>query len=78
VRVLRFRHGRLTFVLSEPATVHVTVMRGNSAVRRLTVTAEPGPNALALNLRRGSYRVVLSATDAAGNAARPASARVKR
>jgi hypothetical protein len=77
VRTVRLRSGRLTFVLSEPATVRVTVMRGSSAVRRLTVTAEPGPNALALKLRRGRYRVVLSATDAAGNAARPASARVK-
>jgi hypothetical protein len=77
VRTVRLRSGRLTFVLSEPATVRVTIMRGSSAVRRLTVTAEAGANALAIKLRRGRYRVVLSATDAAGNAARPASARVK-
>jgi hypothetical protein len=77
VRTVRLRSGRLTFVLSEPATVHLTIMRGSSAVRRLTVRAEAGANALALQLRRGRYRVVLSATDAAGNAARPASARVR-
>jgi hypothetical protein len=77
VRTVRLRGGRLTFVLSEPATVRVTIMRGSSAVRRLTVTAEAGANALAIKLRRGRYRVVLSASDAAGNAARPASARVK-
>jgi hypothetical protein len=76
VRALRLRRGRLSFVLSEPATARVTVMRGSSVVRRLTVAAEAGTNALALKLRRGRYRVVLSATDAAGNAARPASVRV--
>jgi Lysyl oxidase len=78
VRAVRVRRGRLTFVLSEPATVHVTILRGRSAVRRLTVTGDAGANVLALKLRRGRYRVVLAATDAAGNAARPASARVRR
>jgi hypothetical protein len=65
-------------VLSEPARVRVTVLRGGSAVRRMTVTGDAGRNALALKLRSGRYRVVLGATDAAGNAARPVSARVRR
>jgi hypothetical protein len=79
VRTIRLRHARLTWVLSEPATVRITVLRGSTVVRRLTVKAEAGPNALALKLklRRGSYRLVLSATDAAGNAARSTSARGK-
>jgi hypothetical protein len=77
VEAVRARHGRLTFALSEVATVRVTVLRGKAAVRHLTVTGDAGANALALNLRRGRYRVVLAATDAAGNAARPASVRVR-
>jgi hypothetical protein len=45
-------------------------------VRRLTVKADTGANALALKLKRGNYRVVMSATDAAGNA-RSTSARAR-
>jgi hypothetical protein len=78
VRSVRLRGRRLTFVLSEPARVRLTVLRGSAVVRRATVTSDAGANAFALKLAHGRYRVVLAATDAAGNAARPVSVRVRR
>jgi hypothetical protein len=78
VRSVRLRGSALAFVLSEPARVRVTVLRGNKVLRRLTVTGDAGANQLALRLRRGRYRVVLAATDNAGNAASPVSVRIRR
>ena len=68
----------LRFRISEPATVHVSVLRGGRVVRRITVHARAGVNAVALrSLRPGRYRVALVATDAAGNAARAVTTRVR-
>jgi hypothetical protein len=70
-RVLASRGRLLRFRLSEPATVHVSFLRGSRVVRRLTIHARAGVNAVRLrSLRRGRYRVALVATDAAGNAAK--------
>ena len=77
-RVLAPRGRRLRFRLSEPATVRVSVLRGDRVVRRLSLRGRAGVNAVGLGaLRRGRYRVALVATDAAGNAARAVMTRIR-
>jgi hypothetical protein len=73
------RHGRtLRLRLSEPATVRVTVLRGSHVVRRITLHARRGLNAVPLRgLRRGHYRIALVATDAAGNAGKAVVTRIR-
>ena len=68
------KKGRLSFSLSEPAAVRITLERRKGKtfkrvgkVRRLAGAA--GANAVRLGkLKKGRYRVSLAATDAAGNA----------
>jgi hypothetical protein len=75
---VRVRSGLLRFKLSEAAMVRVDVLRGSGVVRRLTLHAAPGVNSVALRvLRPGVYRLVVLATDRAGNAARALSMRVR-
>jgi hypothetical protein len=63
------RHGRtLRFVLDEPATVRLSLLRRGRVVQRRTLRGRRGVNAV--RLRRGRYRVALLAVDASGNAAR--------
>ena len=58
--------------------MRVSVLRGDRVVRRLTIRARAGVNAVSLGaLRRGRYRVALVATDAAGNAARAVMTRIR-
>ena len=67
---------KLSFRLSEPATVKVTVQRKVKrgrrtrlvAARTLTLKGRAGTNAVKVKkLKPGSYRLTLKATDAAGN-----------
>lgn len=72
-RVTRARVTRrsLSFRLSEAAVVRVAIVRSDRTVRRLTVHGERGTNVVGLRrLRRGVYRIALSARDASGNASR--------
>jgi plastocyanin len=63
---------RVTFKLDEPAQV-VGKLRGPKTRRTLTLAAKVGTNVLALpKLASGRYKLVLTATDAAGNASLPA------
>jgi multicopper oxidase len=59
------------FTLSEPAAVTLTVKRGKRTIAKLARAAAAGTNTLKLRkrLRRGRYRVIARAIDAAGNAA---------
>lgn len=76
VRAVRCRPMTLRYVLSEAATVTFTVLRRNRRVRTFRADGEAGPNLRRLRLRRrGAYRVLLVAVDAAGNASRPGSVR---
>jgi hypothetical protein len=69
--VLAHRGRLLRFGLSEPAVVHVSLLRAGSVVRRLVVHGRAGVNTVALRgLRGGRYRVALVAVDAAGNGAK--------
>ena len=69
---------RLTFRLSEAATVRIVVVRRVEGRRRATtrfvvpISGHAGTNALRLSqwLRRGRYRVTITAVDAAGNRSR--------
>jgi hypothetical protein len=62
----------------EAAMVRVNVLRGSGVVRRLTLHAAPGVNSVALRvLRPGVYRLVVVATNRAGNAACALSMRVR-
>jgi len=75
---VRFRSGTISFRLRESAVVHVSVLRGGRIVRRLTLHATPGANSVSVGrLPVGRYRLVLLATDDAGNTARPVSKRVR-
>jgi hypothetical protein len=72
----RVRARRLRFRLSEAATLRITILRGGRVVRRLRVRGREGANAMRLpKLRRGRYRLVIAATDRAGNAARTVTTR---
>ena len=76
---IRVKGRRLSFAVDEDATVVLTlVWSGHRAVHRtLRVTA--GRHAARLPaLHRGSYRVTLLATDAAGNRSRPVFRRFRR
>ena len=71
---IRRRAPRLTFTLSEAASVRVKVQRRVGkrfkTLRTVTIAGRAGANRKALGKlpRRGTFRVVLTATDAAGNA----------
>lgn len=68
VRRVRLRARSLRFRLSEAATVRVTISRRGRVIRRLKVKGRRGANSVRLRrLRRGKYRVRLTARDAAGN-----------
>jgi hypothetical protein len=64
---------RVTFKLDEAAQV-VGKLRGPKTRRTFTLAAKAGTNVLKLprKLAGGRYRLVLTATDAAGNASLPA------
>lgn len=66
---LRFANRRLTFKLSEPATVRITFKRRGRKAGAVTRRAVAGANRVKVprRLRAGRYRAVLIATDAAGN-----------
>jgi Ca2+-binding RTX toxin-like protein len=72
----RFRRKRFRYALSEPATVTIVVRRRISGrfrrVKALRVSARRGANRTRFAPhRRGRYRAVLQAVDAAGNASAP-------
>jgi hypothetical protein len=62
------RSGVVTFSLSAPARVTVTVTRAGKRVGRKTVSGKKGTNRVRLGkkVRKGSYKVSLSAVDASG------------
>jgi hypothetical protein len=62
------RSGVVTFSLSAPARVVVTVTRGGKRVGRKTVSAKKGTNRVRLGkkVKAGRYKVSLSAVDASG------------
>jgi predicted phage tail protein len=71
------RRGTLRFVLSQAATVRITVLRGGKRVRVLTAMARAGANRVRLpGLRAGTYRVAVVAIDGSGNASRVKTRRV--
>jgi hypothetical protein len=70
------RDGRLRFVLTEAASVNVSLLRGDQVVRRLALHAERGANSVAVRLRPGRYELIMLATDQSGNSARPVRMRV--
>jgi plastocyanin len=72
VAVTRVRKGaRVRFRLSEAGKVTIKLTRGGHAAKTRTVQARKGTSSATINgLRAGSYRVQVSATDLAGNAAR--------
>jgi len=73
VRVRRVRRGaRVTFRLSEPATVTLRFKkrRSGKVVRTVHLQARPGRRTVAVRssrLRRGRFTIELQARDAAGN-----------
>ena len=72
---LALRHRRFRFVLSEPATVRITIERRRKpgrGRRTLTRPGRAGLNRLRVTLRRGAYRARFTAVDAAGNRSRTA------
>jgi hypothetical protein len=75
---LRVRGHTLRFELSEACKLRVSVLRGDRVVRRIAAYGSAGANAVALSrIRSGSYRIVVLATAAAGNAAKPVSIRAR-
>ena len=77
---------KLRYALSEPATVAITIERQRSGkgAGTLTRAGTAGPNAMPFTgrvgrreLRPGSYRMRVVATDAAGNASTPATVRFR-
>jgi plastocyanin len=72
VRVARVKRGaRVRFRLSEAGRVTIKLTRGPRTVKSRTIDAGKGSTAITVRgLRSGSYRVVLSARDLAGNAAK--------
>ena len=70
-RVHITRGGRIEFRVSEATKVKVTIRRGHGRPRTLTRRAIKGLNSIAANVARGgSARLVLTATDSAGNRSR--------
>jgi plastocyanin len=82
VAKVRAARSRLRVVLSEDATIIVSVRRAGRQVRRMRVKGTKGANTVALKraLRRGRYAVRVVAIDAAGNEspAKVSRLRVKR
>jgi hypothetical protein len=78
--IVRRRGARLSFTLSEPAGVRITVLRGSKALSSTAPIAMPaGPTTKRFSgrvrgraLRPGRYRLRIGAVDVAGNAARRA------
>jgi plastocyanin len=72
VAVTRVRKGaRVRFRLSEAGNVTIKLTRGGRAAKTRTVQVHKGTSSATVSgLRAGSYRVQVSATDLAGNAAR--------
>jgi hypothetical protein len=79
----RFSAGRgttISYSLSEPATVTLRVKRAGKVRRTLTGAGTLGANRVPFDgrtLRRGRYRIVVTATDAAGNASAPVARRFR-
>jgi hypothetical protein len=68
------KSAKLTFKLSEPAQVVVTITRRGGKPVRIKLSGVRGANAKKLkrgHLKRGRYTAVLVATDAAGNKSVP-------
>jgi hypothetical protein len=71
------RSGQLSFVLTEAASVNVSLLRRHHVVRRLALHAQRGANSVAVRrLRPGRYELIMLATDQSGNSARPVRMRV--
>ena len=76
VKVKRLRRGaRVTFALSEPATVTLRFeKKSGKVVRTISLQARPGKRTVRVRsarLKRGRYTVELQARDAAGNRSAP-------
>jgi DNA-binding beta-propeller fold protein YncE len=72
------RRARISFTLSEAATVRVVVRRRGGRAKTLTLAGRAGTNRVRLGVRaRGRYRVTVTATDAAGNRSLPAGVRFR-
>jgi subtilisin-like proprotein convertase family protein len=72
---LRVRRKAIAYTLSEPASVTLRIRRGRRTVRTLRRSGQAGRNHVAVRLRPGSYRMLVTATDSAGNRARVESRR---
>jgi Ca2+-binding RTX toxin-like protein len=68
-RVRILAGGRIQLRLSEAATLKV-VIRGSGRVRKLTRKGITGLNRIPAKIARGSHRITITATDAAGNRSR--------
>ena len=70
VRFLRGQKGgRVSFVLSERSTVTITTTRHGRHAHRVRVTGRGGRNVVRLPgiLKKGRYRLAVTAVDLAGN-----------
>ena len=73
VSVTRVRKGaKVRLRLSEAGKVAVKLTRGKTVKRRTVEVAKGTSSFTVSGLRAGTYRVQVSATDLAGNAAKPA------
>jgi hypothetical protein len=82
LRLKAIKHGtRITFRISEPASVTIRVKHGKSTKRTLRRAVRAGTRSINVRgLRRGRYSVELAARDARGNRSKPVqkTVRVKR
>ena len=79
VAKVRAARSRVKVVLSEDATMVVSIRRAGRQVRRMRVKGTKGANTVALKgaLRRGRYAVRVVAIDAAGNESTARASRVR-
>ena len=74
---LRVSRKRVTFRLDETAKVRISVRRGRRSRKPRVRQAKRGANRIAIpRLRRGRYRIAVTATDPSGNRSR--AVRVRR
>jgi plastocyanin len=82
VKLRALKHAaRVSFRLSEPATVTASLRRGKRAVRSVRVQAAAGKQTVTVRrIRRGTYSLTLRARDALGNrsAAKRSALRIRR
>jgi plastocyanin len=78
LKALRRHAARLTFTLSENATLTIRVKRGHRVLKTVRVQARKGTHSVRLrNLRKGRYTIDVRARDAAGNRSRLATKRLR-